>query len=79
MSENYSRWVDERGWHNCMVSMPGLSNKEIVGWCNRGRKEFYFRPGYILRKGIQVVRQPREARRIAKAGKTFLRYFLGRS
>ena len=79
VSEDYSKWVDERGWHNCMVSMPGLSNKEIVGWCNRGRKEFYFRPGYMLRKGIQVIRQPREARRIAKAGKTFLKYFLGGS
>ena len=79
VTEDYSKWVDEKGWHNCMVSMPGLSNEQIVGWCNQGRKEFYFRPGYILSKGIQIIKQPKEAIRIAKAGKTFLKYFIGGS
>jgi len=77
VSQDFGKWVDEKGWHNCMVSMPGLSNKEIVEWCNRARKEFYLRPGYIGGKLVQVVKQPREFRRIAKAGKTFFKYFLG--
>jgi len=76
VSTDYSKWVDERGWHNCMVSMPGLSNKQIVAWCDVGRKEFYLRPKYIASKAVQVVRHPKEAKRIAKAGRTFFKYLI---
>jgi len=74
VTDDFSKWVDERGWHNCMVSMPGLSNKQIVAWCDTGRKEFYLRPDYIAGKAWQVVRHPKEAKRIAKAGRTFIKY-----
>jgi len=74
VSGDFSDWVDENGWHNCMVSMPGLSNKEIVEWCDRARKEFYFRPGYIAGKALQVVAQPSEFPRLWKGGKAFIKY-----
>ncbi len=77
VSQDYSKWVDERGWHNCMVSMPHLSNKQIVEWCDAGRKQFYLRPGYIASKTRQFATQPAERSRIAKAGKTFFRYLVG--
>jgi len=76
VTEDYGQWVDGRGWHNCIVSMPGLSNKEIVEWCNRARKEFYLRPSYIAGKVFQVITHPGEIKRIAKASKTFFKYFL---
>ncbi len=75
VTEDYSKWLDEKGWHNCMVSRPGLSNRELVEWCDKARREFYLRPNYIAKKAAQVVTQPREARRIAKAGTTFFKYF----
>jgi radical SAM superfamily enzyme YgiQ (UPF0313 family) len=76
VTQDFEKWVDERGWHNCMVDMPGLSAGEIVALCDQGRKEFYMRPGYVASKALQVVLNPREARRIAKASRTFFRYLL---
>lgn len=76
VTEDFREWVDEKGWHNCMVSMPKLSNKEIVEWCNKARKEFYLRPSYIAGKAVQVITHPGEIKRIAKASKTFFKYFL---
>ncbi|MDP6670674.1 MAG: radical SAM protein, partial [archaeon] len=78
VTEDYSKWVDEKGWHNCMVSRPGLSNLELVDWCDKARMDFYLRPSYMARKLLQVVTQPKERKRIAKAGKTFLKYFAKR-
>ncbi|MBN2067699.1 MAG: radical SAM protein [Candidatus Diapherotrites archaeon] len=74
VTEDYSKWLDERGWHNCMVSRPGLSNNDLVEWCDKARKEFYLRPKYMGKKAVQVATNPREARRIAKAGRTFFKY-----
>ncbi len=76
VSTDYSKWVDDRGWHNCMVSMPNLNNKQIVAWCDTGRRQFYLRPGYIASKAKQAVAHPREAKRIFKAGKVFAKSML---
>ena len=76
VTDDFSRWVDEKGWHNCMVSMPELSNREIVAWCDTARKEFYLRPSYITSKFIQAVRQPQELPRLLKAGRIFLGYLV---
>ncbi len=75
ISDDFSEWVDGRGWHNCMVNMPGLSNTEIVELCDKARKEFYLRPKYMASKMIQIINNPQEFKRIAKAGKTFFKYF----
>ncbi len=74
VSTDFRKWIDENGWHNCMVSMPGLSNKEMVEWCDKARKEFYFRPKYIGEKVVQVITQPSEFPRLWKGGKTFIKY-----
>ena len=74
VSQDYSKWVNERGWHNCMVNLPGMKKEELVGWCDRGRKEFYLRPRYILGKAKQVLLHPEEVPRLVKGGKTFAKY-----
>ena len=78
VSDNFSEWVDGNGWHNCMVSRPGMSNKEIVELCDQARKEFYLRPKYMASKMAQVVKNPQELKRIAKSGTTFFRYLRGK-
>ena len=78
VSDDFSDWVDENGWHNCMVSMPGLSNRQMVEWCDRARREFYLRPGYVAGKAVQVALHPGEARRVAKSAIVFFGY-LGKS
>jgi radical SAM superfamily enzyme YgiQ (UPF0313 family) len=72
-TEDYGKWLDEKGWHNCIVSRPGLSNRQLVEWCDRARREFYLRPGYILSKFAQAVLHPEEAGRIWRAGRVFSR------
>ncbi len=74
VTDDFSKWLDECGCHNCMISRPGLTNDELVLACNQARKEFYFRPKYIASKALQAVTQPKEAKRILKASKTFFRH-----
>jgi radical SAM superfamily enzyme YgiQ (UPF0313 family) len=65
---NFQEWLNEDGMHNCIVSRPGLSNHELVAFCDRARKEFYLRPSYITRKFIQGLSDPYEMKRLAKGG-----------
>lgn len=74
VSENFKDWLNKEGQHNCLVSRPGLSNKELVQGCDNARKEFYIRPGYVMRKAGQAIANPRELPRLIKSGKTFYRY-----
>lgn len=78
-TEDFSKWVDSRGWHNCIVSMPHLSNVQIVEACNRARKEFYLRAGYVASKVLQVIKQPEEFPRLFKAGRTFFKYLFAKA
>ncbi len=76
VSENFSDWLNASGMHNCMVSRPELTNRELVGLCDAARRQFYLRPKYIAKKAVQAVSQPAEARRIVKSGKTFFKYLV---
>jgi radical SAM superfamily enzyme YgiQ (UPF0313 family) len=58
--EDFSRWVNERGFHNCVVNYPHLSGDQIVADCNRAKWEYHFRPRYIGHKLLEVLRHPAE-------------------
>jgi radical SAM superfamily enzyme YgiQ (UPF0313 family) len=77
-TEDFSKWVDEKGWHNCIVSMPGLSNREMVAWCDAARKKFYLRPEYVASKFFQVIKNPAEFPRVLKASRVFFKYLAKR-
>jgi anaerobic magnesium-protoporphyrin IX monomethyl ester cyclase len=62
-TENYSQWVDARGFHNCVVSYPHLSNREILDACNRAKLSYHFRFRYLLFKILESIRTPGELRR----------------
>lgn len=66
LTRDFSRWVSDTGMHQCVVSRPELTNEELVAFCDRARKEFYLRPGYIFKKGIQGLRDYNELKRLAK-------------
>ena len=74
VAKSYSEWLTPEGLHNTVVDRPDLPHKEIVEFCDRARREFYLRPGYIAYKLRQIVAHPRESRRLFKSLKTFLRY-----
>lgn len=73
---DYSKWITENGLHNCIISTPVLSNKELVDFCDYARRSFYLRPSYIFSKISQVVFHPSETKRIIKAARTFFKYLL---
>lgn len=73
-TQNYRNWISEEGLHSSVVSNPNLTYDELVEFCNRARREFYLRPGYIFAKIIQVLTHPGEAKRIFKAFRTFYKY-----
>jgi len=73
-TEDYARWLDETGQHNCVISTGHVGGAELVAFCNRARRRFYLRPRYLLYKAWQTVSDPGEAVRNIKALKTFVRY-----
>lgn len=74
LTEDFSQWLTEDGLHRTIVSQPGLSAAEIVEWCDQARRSYYLRPRFIWDKLVQIVRHPRETRRLFKAFKTFFKY-----
>ncbi len=75
-TNDYSRWLDLRGQHTCILSTRQLSSQELIDLCRKSRKIFYLRPAYILSKLWQMIRHPQEIRRILKALKTFSKNLL---
>lgn len=74
VTQDFRKWITEKGLHSSVVSNPDLTYEELVAFCARARKEFYLRPQYFLSKSVQVITHPSEAKRIIKAGFTFFKY-----
>lgn len=72
-SDNFRDWINEEGFHNCVIDLPEVSAKEMVMFCDIARKEFYLRPGYIFYKGLQSLLYPREGLRTFKAARKFFK------
>jgi len=76
-TEDYARWTTEEGLHNCVVSRPGLTDVDLVRFCDRARREFYLRPGYILYRLQRLLRHPIEdGPRMWKSMRVFRRFLL---
>lgn len=75
-AERYRDWLLEDGAHNCVISTPEVSSKELVDFCNYARKQFYLRPKYLVYKGIQCLTNKDDFVRTIKAFKTFKKYLL---
>ena len=78
-TEDFRRWLNQDGMHNCVVSRPGLTSEELVAFCDRARMEFYLRPTYIFSKFAQGIKDPYELQRLAKGGKGLLKALLRRA
>jgi len=71
---DFKQWLTSDGMHNCVLSRPGLTNTELVAFCDRARKEFYLRPNYIAKKFVQGLSDPFEMERLAKGALTLSRH-----
>ena len=75
-TRDYREWLTKDGLHNCVISRPGLSARELVEFCDHARASFYFRPRYIIRKGFQSLSNFNEAKRNIMAGLTSFKYLV---
>ena len=73
-SEDYRKWLSPEGLHNCVISRPGLTNYELVEFCDKARQRFYTRPSYIAKKFIQGLANPHELKRLSKGAMTLSRH-----
>ena len=65
-NDNFENWIKEDGTHNCVINLDNISAKELVAFCDYARKRYYLRPKYILRKGIQSLKNKDELVRNVK-------------
>jgi len=72
----WREWLTPEGLHNSVVSNPELPAEELVRFCDAARRRFYLRPRYWGAKVFQIFWHPREAKRIFRSARTFLRYLL---
>lgn len=77
-TEDYTQWVSPEGMHNTMIDRPGLSHEYLVEFCDRARREFYLRPGYIAGKAWQALTHPSEFQRTLISAKRFYRFLFPR-
>lgn len=75
-SEDYSKWLTEEGLHNSVVNLPGVTHQELVEFCDRARREFYLRPGYLFYKLGQSFRDFGELKRNLKGFAKLSRYLV---
>jgi len=76
LTEDYSKWLTPEGMHNTVISLPEVSNKELVEYCNKARREFYLRPSYIFYKLKQIILHSEEVKRTFKSLPTFFKHLL---
>jgi len=73
-TNDYDRWLTPEGLHRSVVERPNLPSEELRRFCDRARREFYLRPGYVAQKLRQMARDRHEARRTVKSFVTFAKY-----
>ncbi len=73
-AKNYDQWLTEDGMHNCVLSTPEVSDKELVEFCNYARKKFYLRPSYMFMKLGECLTNKDDLVRTLKSFNTFKKY-----
>jgi radical SAM superfamily enzyme YgiQ (UPF0313 family) len=76
VTEDWSKWITPEGLHNTTISRPGLSNDELLRWCNKARLEFYTGRKYLFKMAKQAITDPKEAVRIIKGGKVLMKHIV---
>jgi radical SAM superfamily enzyme YgiQ (UPF0313 family) len=71
-AENFRQWLTETGMHNCVLHTDQLSAPDLVDFCDYARRRFYLRPRYLGYKLLDIVRNPGEVGRTAKAAATLI-------
>ena len=68
----------QTGYQQCMVDYPNLAAAEIFQAVPQFYRRFYFRPSYMARAAMVMLRNPGERRRLLKEGRQFLSFIFRR-
>ncbi len=68
----------QTGYQQCVVDYPGLAAAEIFAAVPKFYRRFYFRPSYMARAALVMLRDPGERRRLLKEGRQFLSFMFRR-
>jgi len=71
---DFREWLTEEGLHNCVVSTPELSSKDLVEFCDYARRKYYLNPKYLSYKLMFVLRSPEELFKTLKSARVFVKY-----
>ena len=78
-TSDYSKWLTEEGLHNCVITTPELSAKDLVDFCDYARRNYYLGTKYLSYKLIRVLKNPGEMRKTIKSARTFVKYLFRKS
>lgn len=78
-ANSWDEWLTPDGLHNNVVGTHDLSPQDIVDFCNYARREYYWRPAYLLMKIRTTVMHPTEWRRTIKAFINFAKYLFNKN
>ena len=74
LTEDFSQWLTSTYAHNCVISFPHLSRKEMVNFCEEAYKRYHFNFKYLAGKLLQMVACPSEGRRTIRSALKYLAY-----
>ena len=72
----YQDYVKEDGTINCVLELPEITSEEMVSFCDKARKRYYFRPRYILYRLGMGLRDPADLKRSLKAFGSIWRFLI---
>ena len=71
-TEDYGQWLDENGYHRCIIDLPGLTGQQMQDFCDYAYQAYHFSFPYLAIKIRQLLMQPREGVRSLRAGVKFI-------
>lgn len=73
-TEDYSKWLNEKGFHSYLINRPELPAEYVEKMCDVGLREFYLRPKKIFELGFKALFNPSQMSRFWKAFKAYRSY-----
>jgi anaerobic magnesium-protoporphyrin IX monomethyl ester cyclase len=74
LTDDFRQWLTEDGLHDCVISRPELSNKDLVEFCDHCRRKFYLRPSYISKKMLMSFTSYYEFKRLFKGARSLSKF-----
>ncbi len=74
LTKDFSEWLTEKGYHRCILNLPGLSSEEIMNFCEKAYRKYHLSCGYVLKKIKQSLRYPDQAKRNFISGLNYFTY-----